>query len=678
MQTRCRRRTGEAIAQTDHLRAKVLYLICLTFSLLFLGIAAANAESHEEVTISHGYSNFGELKYGPDDPFSYVNVDAPKGGEVSLWAEGTFDSFNGFTRKGVTAASYTLPYEDLMIAAADDPYGIYCNLCETIEYPESLDWVIVNLRENVTFSDGSPMTANDVKFTVDLFLEQGITEFRELFKSFYESVEVQDTHRIKFTFSEDTPKRDRVGLVGLWNPFSKAQFEQSKALATTERSIELLASGMSEDEVKAQLAEEMDTLGLRLDDSQPEPFMGTGPYVLGEVEFGRRIVYEKDPNWWGADLPINQGRFNFDSIRVEYFADSSAALEGFKAGEYTFRVENTSRIWATAYDFPALNDGYVRKETLIDGAITTAQGFVFNLRKPEWQDARVRDAIRLMFNFEWTNQTLFYDLYQRPASFWGGSDLAAEGTPEGVEADILQGLVDDGLLDASILVDEASIPPVNEAGENLPDRRVFRQAEKLFEEAGWVADDKGMLRNADGELLELTILQQSQAFDRIVNPFVENLVQAGVSAQLERVDNAQYTERRRSGDWDLVNHSPGQDFEPSTGLRQWFASEAAEDSSRNIMALAEPGIDRLIDEVVAAETLDELRPRVRALDRVLRAHGFWIAQWTNQEHWAAFWDQYGFPDPFPPLSIGAFSGAVIDFWWYDQDRAARLRNAGAL
>lgn len=678
MLTRPPKAVAVARRMTNHARENALVLMSLAFSVLFLTVAVAHAESHEEVTVSHGFSNFGALKYGPNEPFSYVNVDAPKGGEVSLWAEGTFDSFNGFTRKGVTASNYTLPYEDLMIAAADDPYGIYCQLCTTIEYPESIDWVIVNLRENVTFSDGSPMTAEDVKFTVDLFLEQGITEFRELFKSFYESVEVLDTHRIKFTFSEDTPKRDRVGLVGLWNPLSKKQFEESLALAVTERGIELAADGLSEDEVAAQLAEEMDTLGLRLDDSQPEPFMGTGPYVLGEVDFGRRIVYERNPNWWGADLAINQGRNNFDRIRIEYFSDASAALEGFKAGEYTFRVENTSRIWATGYDFPALNDGYVRKESLIDGAITTAQGFVFNLRKPEWQDARVRDAIRLLFNFEWTNQTLFYDLYQRPASFWGGSDLAAEGVPQGVEAEILQQLVDEGLLDASILTDEARIPPINLPGENRPDRRVFRQAERLFEEAGWIADDAGVLRNDAGEPLELVILQFSQSFDRIVNPFVENLVQAGVSAKLDRVDSSQYTERRRSGDWDLVNHSPGQDFEPSTGLRQWFASEAAEDSSRNIMALAEPGIDRLIDEVVAAEILDDLKPRVRALDRALRAHGFWIAQWSNQEHWVAFWDQYGFPEPFPPLSIAIFSGAVIDFWWFDEAGAARLREAGAL
>ena len=433
--------------------------------------------------------------------------------------------------------------------------------------------------------------------------------------------------------------------MGLWNPFSKVEFEAK---------------------------------GLRLDASQTEPFLGTGPYVLAEADFGRHVVYEKNPNWWGADVPSNQGRFNFDRIRYEYFSDASAALEGFKVGEYTFRVENTSRIWATAYDFPALHDGFVQKESLIEGSITTAQGFVFNLRKPEWQDPRVRDAVRMMFNFEFTNRTLFYDLYQRPASFWGGSDLAAEGAPEGVEAEVLEALVDEGLLEASILDEPARIPPVNTDAQNAPDRRVFGRAEGLFAEAGWIPDERGQLRNEAGETLDLVILQRSQAFDRIVNPFVENLQQAGVNAKLERVDDSQYTERRRTGLWDLVNHSPGREIDPSTGLKQWFASEAATDSSRNIMALQDPAVDALIEEVIAAETLDDLRPRVRALDRVLRAHGFWVAQWTNQEHWVAYWDMYDYPRPFPALSVTLFSLAAIDFWWHVEDGEARLRDAGAL
>ncbi len=613
-------------------------LVWLMTGALVLGMA--RAESHEEVIVSHGYSNFGNLKYGPGEPFSYVNPDAPKGGEISLSSLGNFDSFNIYTRKGVPAAHTGLMYEDLMIAAADDPYGFYCYLCETIEYPESLDWVVVNLRQDVTFSDGTPMTAHDLKFTIDLFLEQGIAEFRTIIDGYFTNIEVLDDYSVRFEFSDLAAKRDRMGLVGIWNPFSEAWFKET---------------------------------GARLDESRSVPFMGTGPYVLKDVDFGRSIVYAKDPDWWGADHPLNAGRFNFDSVRIEYFADSSAALEGFKAGEYLYRAEITSRIWATAYDFPAIERGWVKRESLPDGNITTAQGFIFNLRRERWQDPRVREAVRSLFNFEWTNETLFYDLYQRPASFWGGSDLAAEGPPGAGELAFLEPLVAEGLLDASILTEPAVMPQVNDASQNLPPRRVLRRAASLLEEAGWVPGDDGMLRNEAGETLELSIIQFSPSFDRVINPYVENLRQVGIDARLERIDSAQYVQRRRSGDWDMTNHSPGQGFEPGIGLKQWFSSETAEDSSRNLMALRDPAVDWLIEQIVDAQTLDELRPSVRALDRVLRAHGFWVPQWTNQEHWVAYWDIYRYPDPLPPLALG-----VLDFWWYDAEAAERLRAEGAL
>ena len=594
-----------------------------------------------EITVSHGYSNFGELKYGPDEVLAYVNAEAPKGGEISLWSESNFDSFNVFTRKGVaefTGAS--LIYEDILTGVADDPYGTYCYLCTTMEYPASKDWVIFNLRDDVTFSDGTPMTAEDLKFSFDLLLEQGITEYRSVVEGFIESVEVLGPHRIKFTFTPEAPRRDVIGIAGGTNAWSKAWFEET---------------------------------GTRVDESSPRPFLGTGPYVLGDVDMGRSVTYVRDENWWGAEHPLNIGRWNFDAVRIEVFGDSAAALEGFKAGEYTFRIENTSKDWATAYDFPAIDKGWVVKESLPDGNITTAQGFIFNLKREKWGDNRVRDAVRMMFNFEWSNATLFYGLYQRPASFWGGSDLAATGTPTPEEAAILEPLVREGLLPEAILSDEAVMPPVNDEAQNAPGRRTLREATRLLNEAGYTAGDDGLMRNEAGEVLELVIIQTSPAFDRIVNPYVENLRRIGIDARLERVDTAQYVERRRSGDWDLTNQSLGQDFEPGIGLRQWFDSSTAEDSSRNLMALRDPAVDRLITGVIDATTLDELRPAVRALDRVLRAQGFWVPQWSNAEHWVAYWDQYRHPDTLPPLALGA-----LEFWWFDQEGADRLKAAGAL
>ncbi len=595
------------------------------------------AESHEEVTVSHGYVNFGELVYGPDPVLSYVNPDAPKGGEFSQWAQGTFDSFNLSTRKGVPAALSTIGYESILTSYADDPYGVYCYLCETIEYPESRDWVIFNLRDDVKFWDGTIMTAEDIKFTFELYLEQGITEYRSVYSQFIDSVEILDTHRIRFNFTEAAPRRDVVSWVGGTSAFSKAWFEET---------------------------------GTRLDEASTEPFMATGAYRLDKVDIGRQIIYRLNPDWWGTALNANKGRNNFETIRVEYFADSSAAFEAFKSGVYTFRNENSSLQWATGYEFPAVENGWVKVEELTDGAIGTGQGFVFNLNQEKFQDPLVREAITLMVNFEWMNETLFYGLYERPESFWDNSDLKAEGVPSDGELAILQPLVDEGLLDAAILTTEATIPPVSSTADRPLDRRALRAASALLDEAGWVAGDDG-LRRKDGEVLSVTFLERSPQFDRIINPIVENLKRLGVDAALERVDTAQWVERRRAGNFDIVNASLGQGYEPGQQLAQYFGSEAAEDSSRNPMRLKSPAVDRIIDEIVVAETLEDLTTRTRALDRVLRAERFWIPQWQKGVHTVAYYDMFRFAE-IPPLAL-----SPLDNWWYDAEAGEALRAAGA-
>ncbi|SHI77166.1 microcin C transport system substrate-binding protein [Wenxinia saemankumensis] len=612
--------------------------------LLGAGLLAAGAvhgqDADEAVTESHGYTNFGELRYPADfEHLDYVNPDAPKGGEIATWAQGTFDSFNNYAREGVPVALNDIYYESILTGTADDVYGSYCYLCTTLEYPESRDWVIFNLRDDVTFSDGTPMTAADVEFSFNLFLEQGIAEYRAVVESYIESVEVIDDHTIRFDFADEAPVRDRVGFAGGTPVFSKTWFE---------------------------------TNGIRLDESQDAPFLGTGPYVLGSFDYNRQVVIERDPDWWGADLPINRGRYNFDTIRVEYFADGSAAFEGFAAGEYTFRAENSSKDWATSYTFPAVENGWVVQETIPSGAIGSGQAFVFNLDHPQWQDIRVRQAVEMMFNFEWSNETLFYGLYDRTTGFWQNSDLAASGTPSPEEVAILQPLVDEGLLPESILTDEVVMPTVNGAGQNQPDRAVFRAAGALLAEAGWEVGPAGMLQK-DGQPLQMTILQVSPLFDRIVNPFIENLRQLGIDARLDRVDYAQYVERTRTGDYDLVNSSPGQSFEPGSGLKQWFDSSTAGDSSRNLMNLRDPAIDRLLPIVIEAQTLEEMVPAVHALDRVLRATRFWVPQWNKGETWVAYYDMFRHPETLPPYATGE-----LDWWWYDAEAAQALRDAGAL
>lgn len=610
--------------------------LILAVGVLFAAAGPVPAESHEEVIVSHAFTNFGAPKYGPEIAhLDYVNPDAPKGGELSTWAEGNFDSFNPWTRKGVPAFPIG-DTEAILTGTADDPYGVYCYLCTTMEYPASKDWVIFNLRDDVTFSDGTAMTAEDAKFTFDYFMDQGLPEFVARVSAYVQSVEVLDDHRIKYTFAPDAPRREVIAFGGGLPILSKAWI-------TAENK--------------------------RLDESTLEPFMGTGPYVVQNFDAGRQIIYGRNPNWWGADHPFNVGRYNFDTLRIEYFSDSTAALEAFKAGVFLFKNENSSKDWATAYDFPKVSEGTVIRAELPDGTIGSAQSWAFNLRRETWQDPKVREAVRLMFNFEWSNETLFYDLYERVNSFWENSDLEATGTPSEAELAILKPLVDEGLLPESILTDEAVMAP--RSGDQNFDRRNLRQASALLEEAGWIVGADGK-RSKDGTPLTLAILSFSPAFDRIINPYVENLVRLGIDARLDRVDIAQYQERRRTGDWDLVNHTFGMSFEPGDELKQWYGSITAEDSSRNLMYLKDPAVDRLIDVVVKAATLEELTVATHALDRVLRSYGFWVPQWFKNKHTVAYYDLYRHPDPLPPYALGE-----VDLWWFDADTADRLKAAGA-
>ena len=617
-------------------RALTLGLGLATGALLALAPLAAKADT----TISHGYSNFGELKYGPDfKHLDYVNPEAPKGGEISIWAQGTFDSFNQFTRKGTTASMATIGYESILTSTADDPYGSYCFLCTTMEYPDDLSWVIFNLRDDVTFWDGTKMTAEDIAFSHNLFVEQGIAEYRAIIKEVVDKVEVTGPLQVKYTFTEGAPKRDPISFAGSSMALSKAWFEET---------------------------------GARVDDRSDAPFMATGAYKLGSFDYGRHVTYVRDPNYWGADHPLSVGQNNFDEITAIYFADGTAAMEGFKAGTYTFRTENSSQIWAEDYDFPNLRNGHAIKAEFPDGSVGTAQSFIFNLDNPTWQDPKVREALRLMFNFEWSNEALFRGLYSRVDSFWPGIDLGAKGAPSAGEVEILQPLVDQGLLPESMLTADAVMPPVHDADENQPSRKFYRQANKLLDEAGWEIGSSGFLEK-DGQRMSATFVTYSPSFDRVINPLVENLKQLGVDAKLDRVDIPQYIERTRSGDFDLVTHSIGMGFEPGTGLEQWFHSKTAEDSSRNLMRLRDPSVDALLPIVAQSETLDELRTTTNALDRVLRQIGFTIPQWYKNKHTVAFYDIFGYPENLPPLSLGELS-----FWWYDADKAAKLEAAGVL
>lgn len=599
--------------------------------------APAGAESHGDVTVSHGISTFGDLKYGPGfEHLDYVNPEAPKGGEMSIAAQGTFDSFNPYTRKGRSGALVTAYYDSILTGVADEIGAQYCLMCETLEYPEDRAWIVYHLRDDVTFTDGSPLTAEDVLFTYALFRDDGLPSFRAVLGQIVESVEAPDPRTVRVTFRPESAKRDRVGSVAGLPVFSKAWFEEN---------------------------------GYMLDESRLEPNLGSGPYVLDRYDINQRIVYRRAENYWAKDHPLNVGRYNYDTIRVEYFGDSLAAFEGFKGGAYTLRIENSSKTWAEQYTFPSLDEGVVKKEELPDGTIATSQSYAMNLRRPQFRDPRVREAIGLLFNFEWSNQTLFYGLYKRINSFWENTELAATGTPSEGEAALLQPLVDEGLLDASILTEEAVMAPTS--GDRQVDRGNLRSASRLLEDAGWIVGDDG-LRRKDGQTLKVEILEDQPTFDRVHNPFIQNLRAAGIDARYERVDPSQYTNRTRGHDFDIIVDQFPMAYEPGAGLEQYFGSNQTGDVF-NSMGLQDPAVDRLVDVIRRAEERGEMVTAVKALDRVLRRIRFWVPHWYNDQHWVAYYDFYRFPEPLPPFSLGQF-----DIWWIDTERQDALRAQGAL
>lgn len=609
-------------------RMAVTTAICLA--------VATSLPASADVITAHGISTFGELKYGADfQHLDYVNPDAPKGGEISLWGFGSFDSMHPYSTKGRSGQYSSIFFESLLEGSSDEPDSVYGLVAESLEYPEDRSEVIFNMRPEARFSDGSPLTAADVVFSYEVLRDKGLPSFRAVIEKQIESAEALGPHRVKFTFKDGVPTRDLPQTVGGLPIFSKAYYETS---------------------------------GADFEESTLTPAIGSGPYVLESIDVGQQIIYKRNPDYWGKDLPINKGRHNFDTIRIEYFADYNSAFEGFKAGTYTFRSEASSKIWATAYDFPAIEKGWVVKDTPPDGTLSSGQSFLFNLRRERFQDIRVRKAIGMMFNFEWSNKTLFYGIYARMQSFWENSYLKASGMPQAGELAFLTPLAD--ILPQGVLDSPAVTPPIS--SERQLDRKKLRAASALLDEAGWPVGDDGMRRNAAGDTLKLEFLNDSQSFDRVINPFVENLRKLGVDAVHTRVDNAQATERERNFDFDIVTGNFRTSLTSGAGLKQYFGSETADISIFNLAGYKSEAADRLIENVIAAEDRETLNDATRALDRVLRAEVFWVPQWFRNTHNIAYYDMYRYPDTLPPYALG-----VLDFWWLDQDAYARLKAEGA-
>lgn len=630
----------DAAATTKKRRLSIeqhVFWLALPFGLL-LWLSVAVQAQDADLTRSHGISTFGDLKYDADFPhLDYVNPDAPQGGEMSFsWSSGNFDSMHPYTREGRSDILSAIFFESMLEGTADEIGSLYCLLCEELAYPEDKSFVIFTIREEARFSDGTPVTADDALFSYEIMRDEGLPSFRANLPLTIASAEVIDERSIRFDFNPDAPDRVRIQTAGTLPIFSRASHEAS---------------------------------GLEFTEQRLEPLTGSGPYVLDEVEPGSRTVYRRNRDYWGDGLPLNIGRHNFERIRIEYYGDAVAAFEGFTAGNYLFRQESSSVTWANSYDFPALDRGDVIREILPDGNIASGQSFVINTRQEKFADPRVREALALMFNFEWTNQTLFFGLYQPIDSFWENTGLEASGLPDEAELAVLEPFRDQ--LRPEVFTEEPFATPTSNPDSAL-DRRQARRALRLLDEAGWVPGDDGLVRNGAGETLEVEFLNSGPLFDRIINPYVENLRAIGVDARLSRVDNAQLVDRRRNFDFDLLTSHFPMSVEPGTGLRQYFTTLGV-DGVFNLTGISDPTIDALVEVVVNAESREELEPAVRALDRVLRWERIRVPQWFNNSHWVAYYDLYRYPDELPPYSLG-----FLDFWWVDPEAETALRERGAL
>lgn len=622
-------------------------------ALMVFALIASTARAEDKIISSHGYSFYGDLSYPADYPhFNYVNPDAPKGGEISIGAVGTFDSMNGYSRKGRAPGLSSMMYESLLGAAPSetnidlasapaDALGEYYGLlAERLEYPETKDWVIFYMRPEAKFSDGTPLTAHDVAFSHNLLLDQGLKSYADAVRKRIPKVEVLDDYTIKFYFTEGISRRtliDQVGAVPVW---SEKWYTET---------------------------------GAKLNESRLDVSPGSGPYVLDSVSINRQVVYKRDLNYWGADLPFNAGRNNFDKIRVEYFGDETAAFEAFKAGDYTFKPEGNSKRWATGYNFPNVKNGNVVREEIPDGAPATPIGFVFNVGAPNLTDIRVRQALALAYNFEWTNQSLQHGLFKQRVSFTQDSPVMATGKPVGAELEFLKSLGD--VVPQDVLTDDVRMAHTSTPGR-LFDRKNSRKAMGLLDDAGFKVGDNGLRMTLDGAPMKVTFLlsaNSSSTGRAIIENYVSNVRKLGIDITLEVVDGAQYTARRRDRDYDIIFGGYYPIIEPDTGLEQQFGSEAAEFSLFNPSGLASPFVDAIIEKSLLAQTKEEEIASIQALDRALRRELIMVPLWYNDNYWVAYYDMYAHPETTPPYFLG-----YLDFWWYDQDKADALRASGVL
>jgi microcin C transport system substrate-binding protein len=588
---------------------------------------------------SHGISAFGDLKYPADfQHFDYVNVDAPKGGLFSLIPSSrgynqsffTFNSLNAYVLKGEGAQGMDMTFAALMVRANDEPDAMYGLAAKSVRIsPDKLVYRFT-IRPEARFHDGSKLTAQDVAFSLTALKEKGhpliVVQLRDMLKA-----EAPDDATVVVSFAEKRARDVPLFVAGL-PIFSKAYYATRP-----------------------------------FEESTLDTPLGSGPYKVGKFEANRYIEYERVRDWWAADLAVNRGSYNFDTVRYEFYRDRDVAFEGFSGKSYLYREEFTARIWATRYDFAAVKDGRVKRETLPDETPSGGQGWFINTRRDKFKDPRVREALGNAFDFEWTNKTVMYGAYARTCSPFQNSDMVAVGPPSPEELKLLEpfrGQVPDEVFG------EPYVPPVSDGSGQ--DRTLLRKAVQLLNDAGCVVKDgKRLLPN--GEVFTVEFLLDEPSFQPHHATFIKNLGQLGIDASIRLIDAVQFRARVEDFDFDVTVERLSMSATPGDSLRPYFTSQAAATKgSHNLAGVASPAIDALVEKAMSAETRADLTNACRAIDRVFRGGRYWVPQWFRATHPIAYWDVFNHPDKPPKYSGGV---GAPENWWYDAAKAAKSEQA---
>ena len=598
------------------------------YATFFACSVLANAVCANEKEANHAFAMHGQPKYDKNfGHFEYVNPNAPKGGKLINEAMGTFDSFNSFILKGVKAAGLGLIYDALMVGSSDEAFTNYGLIAESVVVPEDRSWVSFNLNPDAKWHDGRSISVEDVIWTFNTLISKGHPSFKVYYRD-VKSVEKTGAKQVTFRFPEST-NRELPLILGQMSVLPKHYWEDKEFKKTTLK-----------------------------------PPLGSGAYRIKEFEAGRSISYERVKNYWAINLPANKGQSNFDEISYEYYRDRDVATEAFKSGAFDLRAENQSKRWATAYDFPALKEGKVKKILIPHERPTGMQGFVFNTRRNFFSNPKVRLAINYAWDFEWTNKTLMYDAYRRTNSYYSNSELASSGSlPQGEELKILSKFK--GMVPEQVFDQIYRAPQTDGSGNN---RKNLRIALKLLREAGWGVRD-GRLVNSQGIPLDFELLIAYPSIERLALPLKQSLKRLGIEMSIRTVDVAQYQQRVDTFDFDMIVWSFGQSLSPGNEQRDfWHSTNADRPGSRNLIGIKEPVIDKLVELVIKAPDRKSLIARTKALDRVLLWNHYVIPHFHLQASRLVFWDIFGRPE-----KVAKYSSGFPSTWWLDKGKEKEVR-----